>query len=122
MSSIRDSRLPTYCYPLGRPFHVPQWCSPLRIKNITFVILAFVSPVTYSIASLFKRSTIICIALVWFNAHVHPIQGVGISLLLLGIRIITRCHTNGAALWLRLGSSFPHPFGISSSEWNKLKT
>jgi len=56
--------------------------------NITFVILAFVSPVTYSIASLFKRIAIICIALVWFNAHVHPIRGVGIALTLLGIRII----------------------------------
>jgi solute carrier family 35 protein E1 len=52
---------------------------------IAFVILASVSPVTYSIASLFKRVAVICIALVWFNQHVHPLQGVGIALTFLGL-------------------------------------
>jgi solute carrier family 35 protein E1 len=52
---------------------------------IAFVILASVSPVTYSIASLFKRVAVICIALVWFNQHVHIIQGVGIALTFLGL-------------------------------------
>ena len=52
---------------------------------IAFIILASVSPVTYSIASLFKRVAVICIALVWFNQHVHPLQGVGIALTFLGL-------------------------------------
>jgi solute carrier family 35 protein E1 len=52
---------------------------------IAFIILASVSPVTYSIASLFKRVAVICIALVWFNQHVHPLQGAGIGLTFLGL-------------------------------------
>jgi solute carrier family 35 protein E1 len=52
---------------------------------IAFIILASVSPVTYSIASLFKRVAVICIALVWFNQHVHLLQGVGIALTFLGL-------------------------------------
>lgn len=52
---------------------------------IAFIILASVSPVTYSIASLFKRVAVICIALVWFNQHVHPLQGVGVGLTFLGL-------------------------------------
>lgn len=52
---------------------------------IAFIILASVSPVTYSIASLFKRVAVICIALVWFNQHVHSLQGVGIGLTFLGL-------------------------------------
>ena len=52
---------------------------------IAFIILSSVSPVTYSIASLFKRVAVICIALVWFNQHVHPLQGVGIALTFLGL-------------------------------------
>jgi len=52
---------------------------------IAFIILASVSPVTYSIASLFKRVAVICIALVWFNQHVHPVQGVGVGLTFLGL-------------------------------------
>jgi solute carrier family 35 protein E1 len=52
---------------------------------IAFIILASVSPVTYSIASLFKRVAVICIALVWFNQHVHLLQGVGIGLTFLGL-------------------------------------
>jgi solute carrier family 35 protein E1 len=52
---------------------------------IAFIILASVSPVTYSIASLFKRVAVICIALVWFNQHVHLVQGVGIALTFLGL-------------------------------------
>jgi len=52
---------------------------------IAFIILASVSPVTYSIASLFKRVAVICIALIWFNQHLHPVQGVGIALTFLGL-------------------------------------
>jgi len=52
---------------------------------IAFIILASVSPVTYSIASLFKRVAVICIALVWFNQHLHPVQGVGIGLTFMGL-------------------------------------
>jgi solute carrier family 35 protein E1 len=52
---------------------------------IAFVILSSTSPVTYSIASLIKRVAVICIAIVWFNQAVHPIQALGIILAFTGL-------------------------------------
>ena len=52
---------------------------------IAFIILSSTSPVTYSIASLFKRVAVICIAIVWFNQTVHPVQGFGICMTFLGL-------------------------------------
>jgi len=52
---------------------------------IAFIILASVSPVTYSIASLIKRVAVICIAIAWFAQRVHPIQGLGIGLTFFGL-------------------------------------
>lgn len=52
---------------------------------IAFIILSSTSPVTYSIASLFKRVAVICIALVWFNQSVHLVQGFGICLTFVGL-------------------------------------
>ncbi|OAX41252.1 TPT-domain-containing protein [Rhizopogon vinicolor AM-OR11-026] len=52
---------------------------------IAFVILSTTSPVTYSIASLIKRVAVICIAIVWFNQSVHPMQGLGIGMTFLGL-------------------------------------
>ncbi|KAG6869207.1 hypothetical protein C0993_009070 [Termitomyces sp. T159_Od127] len=52
---------------------------------IAFVILSSTSPVTYSIASLIKRVAVICIAIVWFNQQVHPVQGFGIILTFTGL-------------------------------------
>lgn len=52
---------------------------------IAFVILSSTSPVTYSIASLIKRIWVICIAIVWFNQIIHPIQGFGIALTFFGL-------------------------------------
>lgn len=52
---------------------------------IAFVILSSTSPVTYSIASLIKRVAVICIAIVWFNQSVHPMQGLGIGMTFLGL-------------------------------------
>ena len=52
---------------------------------VAFVILASVSPVTYSIASLFKRVAVICMALVWFSQRVHPVQAGGIALTFVGL-------------------------------------
>lgn len=52
---------------------------------IAFVILSSTSPVTYSIASLIKRVAVICIAIVWFNQNVHPMQGLGIGMTFLGL-------------------------------------
>ncbi|KAG9312827.1 triose-phosphate transporter family-domain-containing protein [Chiua virens] len=52
---------------------------------IAFVILSSTSPVTYSIASLVKRIWVICMAILWFNQRVHPIQGVGIGLTFVGL-------------------------------------
>ncbi|KAI5999422.1 triose-phosphate transporter family-domain-containing protein [Pisolithus orientalis] len=55
-------------------------------QNITaFVILSSTSPVTYSIASLIKRVWVICMAIVWFNQSIHPIQGFGIALTFVGL-------------------------------------
>ncbi|KAI0060730.1 TPT-domain-containing protein [Artomyces pyxidatus] len=52
---------------------------------IAFIILASVSPVTYSIASLVKRVAVICMAIVWFNQSVHPVQAVGIAMTFVGL-------------------------------------
>ncbi|PPQ90759.1 hypothetical protein CVT25_010148 [Psilocybe cyanescens] len=52
---------------------------------IAFVILSSTSPVTYSIASLIKRVAVICIAIVWFNQTVHPIQAFGIAMTFTGL-------------------------------------
>lgn len=52
---------------------------------IAFVILSSTSPVTYSIASLVKRIWVICMAILWFNQRVHPIQGAGIGLTFIGL-------------------------------------
>ncbi|KAF8074933.1 triose-phosphate transporter family-domain-containing protein [Lyophyllum atratum] len=52
---------------------------------IAFVILSSTSPVTYSIASLIKRVAVICIAIVWFNQRVHPIQAFGIFMTFTGL-------------------------------------
>ena len=55
------------------------------VQNIiAFIILASVSPVTYSIASLFKRVAVICIALVWFKSTCPPSsrrRGIGLTFL-----------------------------------------
>ncbi|KAG8220826.1 triose-phosphate transporter family-domain-containing protein [Butyriboletus roseoflavus] len=52
---------------------------------IAFVILSSTSPVTYSIASLVKRIWVICMAILWFNQRIHPIQGAGIGLTFIGL-------------------------------------
>lgn len=52
---------------------------------IAFIILSSTSPVTYSIASLIKRVAVICIAIVWFNQTVHPVQAIGIVLTFTGL-------------------------------------
>lgn len=57
---------------------------------IAFAILATTSPVTYSIASLIKRIAVICIAIVWFNQSVHPVQGFGICLTFTGLYLYNK--------------------------------
>lgn len=52
---------------------------------IAFIILSSTSPVTYSIASLIKRVAVICIAIMWFNQAVHPVQAIGIVLTFTGL-------------------------------------
>ena len=52
---------------------------------IAFIILSSTSPVTYSIASLIKRVAVICIAILWFNQTVHPIQAFGILMTFTGL-------------------------------------
>ncbi|PKI83862.1 hypothetical protein MVES1_002322 [Malassezia vespertilionis] len=52
---------------------------------LAFQVLAHVSPVTYSIANLFKRVFVILIAIVWFGQSVTHMQWVGIALTFLGL-------------------------------------
>lgn len=52
---------------------------------IAFAILSTTSPVTYSIASLIKRITVILIAIAWFNQAVRPVQALGIALTSVGL-------------------------------------
>lgn len=68
----------TYYFIMNGTVHFAQ-------NIIAFVILSSTSPVTYSIASLIKRVAVICIAIVWFNQSVHPIQGFGILLTFAGL-------------------------------------
>ncbi|KAH7881770.1 triose-phosphate transporter family-domain-containing protein [Phlebopus sp. FC_14] len=68
----------TYHFILNGTVHFAQ-------NIIAFVILSSTSPVTYSIASLVKRVWVICMAIVWFNQSVHPIQGLGIGMTFTGL-------------------------------------
>jgi len=68
----------TYYFIMNGTVHFAQ-------NIIAFVILSSTSPVTYSIASLIKRVAVICIAIVWFNQSVHPIQAFGILLTFAGL-------------------------------------
>jgi solute carrier family 35, member E1 len=52
---------------------------------LAFAILSSTSPVTYSIASLVKRIAVICLAILWFNQAVHPVQAIGIGLTGIGL-------------------------------------
>jgi solute carrier family 35 protein E1 len=52
---------------------------------LAFTVLTLVSPVTYSIASLFKRVFVICFAIVWFGQSVGKLQWLGIVLTFFGL-------------------------------------
>lgn len=52
---------------------------------LAFSVLALVSPVTYSIASLFKRVFVICFAIIWFGQSVSLLQWIGILLTFVGL-------------------------------------
>ena len=52
---------------------------------LAFAILSSTSPVTYSIASLVKRIAVICLAILWFNQSVHPVQAAGICMTGVGL-------------------------------------
>lgn len=68
----------TYYFIMNGTVHYAQ-------NIIAFIILSSTSPVTYSIASLIKRVAVICIAIVWFNQAVHPIQAFGICMTFAGL-------------------------------------
>jgi solute carrier family 35 protein E1 len=57
---------------------------------VAFVLLGMVSPVTYSVASLFKRVFVIVFAIIWFGNPMTRIQGFGISLTILGLYLYDR--------------------------------
>jgi drug/metabolite transporter (DMT)-like permease len=52
---------------------------------LAFNILAIVSPVTYSIASLIKRIFIISVSIIYFRDPVSLIQGWGMAITFLGL-------------------------------------
>ena len=52
---------------------------------LAFTLLAKVSPITYSIASLFKRIFVISASIVYFKDQVNIYQGLGISLTFVGL-------------------------------------
>lgn len=52
---------------------------------LAFALLGMVSPVTYSIASLFKRIFIIIVSLLWFRSPVTTTQVIGIALTFTGL-------------------------------------
>jgi solute carrier family 35 protein E1 len=57
---------------------------------VAFTLLAMVSPVTYSVASLIKRVFVICFAIIWFGNRVSGLQGLGIALTFLGLYLYDR--------------------------------
>ena len=57
---------------------------------VAFVLLGLVSPVTYSVASLFKRVFVIVFAIIWFGNPMTKIQGFGIGLTILGLYLYDR--------------------------------
>ena len=70
------------------------WITALVVANgvvqffqnfLAFSVLMLVSPVTYSIASLFKRVFVICFAIVWFGQSVSSLQWFGIVLTFFGL-------------------------------------
>ncbi|WFD35421.1 hypothetical protein MCUN1_002275 [Malassezia cuniculi] len=52
---------------------------------LAFQVLTHVSPVTYSVANLFKRVFVILLAIVWFRQQVTLIQWIGIALTFVGL-------------------------------------
>jgi solute carrier family 35, member E1 len=57
---------------------------------LAFVLLAMVSPVTYSVASLVKRIFIILTGIFWFQQDTNSIQAVGLGLTFLGLYLYDR--------------------------------
>jgi len=57
---------------------------------VAFILLSMVSPVTYSVASLFKRVFVIGFAIVWFGNKWTKIQGYGIVLTFMGLYLYDR--------------------------------
>jgi len=57
---------------------------------IAFVLLSMVSPVTYSVASLFKRVFIVVVSIVWSGKPTTKIQGLGIALTFFGLYLYDR--------------------------------
>ncbi|KAK9479949.1 triose-phosphate transporter family-domain-containing protein [Lipomyces japonicus] len=57
---------------------------------LAFQILGLVSPVTYSIASLFKRVFVIVVAIIWFGQELTSRQNWGIGLTFFGLYLYDR--------------------------------
>jgi solute carrier family 35 protein E1 len=80
--------IPTYFF-LNGTAHFAQ-------SILAFVLLSSTSPVTYSIASLIKRVAVICIAIVWFKQHTHPVQALGIALAFVGLWMYNSAKGDGS--------------------------
>ncbi|KAK7203466.1 triose-phosphate transporter family-domain-containing protein [Myxozyma melibiosi] len=74
---------------------------------LAFQILGMVSPVTYSIASLFKRIFVIIVAIIWFGQELSPVQNWGIALTFVGLYLYDRAGDVARKERNALGSSSP---------------
>jgi len=57
---------------------------------VAFVLLGMVSPVTYSVASLIKRVSVIIFAIMWFGSPMTTIQGFGFAMTFAGLYLYDR--------------------------------
>lgn len=78
---------------------------------IAFQILYIVSPVTYSVASLFKRVFIIVASILWFHDAVSLTQGCGVILTFWGLWLYQQAKIEAKAASYKLG----HPIHFGSS-------
>lgn len=74
------------------------------VQNLAaFQVLGLVSPVSYTVASLFKRISVISFSIFWFGQHVNPMQGWGILLTVLGVYLYDRVGVERRQQLLRAG-------------------
>ena len=72
---------------------------------VAFTIIDQVSPVAYSIASLFKRVVVIFGSFIWFHQQFYPIQGFGFILTFIGLYFYQVAKTKAESV---IETTIPH--------------